>query len=484
MFGFSTATRRRLGHVKYDMPSRGIDKQTSPSHRDVRKHIVTHQQQKTTRQYKIMDEKSALLFLEQAAQESVTRAATYTHATMKSSGHWLTEMRANVSFTSQYIVLRSILGVNPLSEKEKTKFRIWIEAQQHPSGFWGKLPGDQGEEDFSITVEGYWALKMLGVRPEEPHMQAARRYILDNGGLAKVGMTTQLNLALLGLLPWSELPKVPPELMLLPHSGPFFSIFSLACWARTAAIPIIILRHHQPVYHGVVPPDFLDELWTNLQQKRMAFTPPASQLWKEGKYIDLAGGLLDKSLGFMESALRLMPTRSSALAKCVRFILDRLDGGGYGGLWSGNSGAILALLAEGFSIKHPAVVHLINATDQYLWEDHEGLRMQITHGPVWDTGLMGLGLVECGLQTEAMDCKCMSHPSIYPGATTGVNPFHVLRLSTVTLRWFKERQILDVKGDSHLHNPKLKMGGWSFQNCVRSLSISSPIIYVLRLSSS
>jgi squalene-hopene/tetraprenyl-beta-curcumene cyclase len=68
------------------------------------------------------------------------------------------------------------------------------------------------------------------------------------------------------------------------------------------------------------------------------------------------------------------------------------------------------------------VKHVLQAIDQYLWENHEGLRMQVTHGPVWDTGLTALGLLESELQTEAMD---------------------------LTIRWFKDRQILDVRGDCH-----------------------------------
>ncbi|KAF1967978.1 terpenoid cyclases/Protein prenyltransferase [Bimuria novae-zelandiae CBS 107.79] len=137
------------------------------------------------------------------------------------------------------------------------------------------------------------------------------------------------------------------------------------------------------------------------------------------------------SATLFEPGLRLMPTRSSALAVCVRFILDRLDDGRFGAFWASNFGAVLALHAEGFSFKHPAITHLLEVIEKYRWEDEQGLQMQVTHGPVWDTGLMALGLLENGLQTETMD----------------------------------HRQILDVRGDFHKRDQTLARGGWCYQDC-------------------
>jgi squalene-hopene/tetraprenyl-beta-curcumene cyclase len=358
-----------------------------------------------------MDEHVSLMSLEHSAHEAATRAATYAHATMKASGHWLCELRSTVSFTAQYIVLRMILATKPLSRDEKAKFRVWIECQQDNDGYWGLLPKEMGEGHLSTTVEAYLALKLLDVGVNEPHMQAACNYIREGGGVAKVGVTTQILLALLGLVAWSTLPQVPPELMLLPTSGPCFSIYSLAYWARTPAVAIMVLRHHQPVYHGVVSCDFLEELWVDVKDRHTNYNSSLRQLWQNAELAPFLGSMADKTLEFLEPGLRLLPTRSSALASCVRFILDRIDDGGYGAFWETNFCALLALRAEGFSSRHPIIAHLTKAIDKYLWEDSRGLRMQVTHGPVWDTGLMALGLLDTGLQTAAMDCRqsCCYH---------------------------------------------------------------------------
>ncbi|KAL2286226.1 hypothetical protein FJTKL_07031 [Diaporthe vaccinii] len=98
----------------------------------------------------------------------------------------------------------------------------------------------------------------------------------------------------------------------------------------------------------------------------------------------------------------------------------------------------MALHAEGFSTQHLAIQHLLTAVDTCLWEDNYGTRMQVTIGPVWDTALMAMGLLETGLTDSRMD---------------------------LTVRWFKACQILETQGDYRVRNQKLVPGGWPFQYC-------------------
>jgi hypothetical protein len=167
--------------------------------------------------------------------------------------------------------------------------------------------------------------------------------------------------------------------------------------------------------------------------------------------------MADKTLELLEQGLRLLPPRFSALASCVRFILDRVDDGGYGAFLGSDFCALLTLRAEGFSPQHPIITHLTKAIDKYLWEDSKGLRMQFTHGPLWATGLMALGLLDTGLQTAAMDRKQSCCPQHF-----------ILGCSTlsVTIEWFKDHKILSVPGDCHKQNSRLALGGWCYQECV------------------
>lgn len=374
--------------------------------------------------------------LKKSVANAVQLAADYAHHVMRPDGHWLTELRATVGFTAGYICLRKVMGP-PLSEKETAKMLQWIQSQQNVSdGSWGLLPETPG--DVSTTTEGYFALKLLGGPADSDPMQRARSFILAQGGLGKVGVFTQLTLALVGIISWDEMAQVPAELILLPASAPI-SIYAFSYWSRVTAVPIMILRHHKPVYR-VVPEDFLDELHVDLEDKHLRFTPRLSTLWKNGEKGRFCGSLADKALEILEPVLRRMPVaRPYALSCCVRYILDHLDAGGYGAFWNSNFAAVMALHAEGFSTQHPAIQHLLTAIDTCLWEDSYGLRMQVTIGPVWDTALMAMGLLETGLADSRMD---------------------------LTVQWFKSRQILETQGDYRIRKQNPAPGGWAFQYCV------------------
>lgn len=383
--------------------------------------------------------------LQTSASNAVQLAADYAHHAMKPDGHWLTELRGTVCFTAEYICLRKIIGP-PLSEEETDMMRRWIQSQQNLSdGSWGLLPNRPG--DVSTSTEGYFALKLLGVPVEDAQMKHARDFIVSHGGLGKVGIFTQITLALLGIIDWEEMAQVPAELILLPASAPV-SIYAFSYWARVTAVPIMILRHHRPVHRNVVADGFLDELYEDPTDKHLRFTPSLGTLWRDGEMGRFCGSLADKALGLLEPVLRWVPfTRSNALSCCVRYILDRLDEGGYGAFWNSNFASVMALHAEGFSTKHPAIQHLLKAIDTCLWKDNEGIRMQVTIGPIWDTSLMAMGLLETGLADERMD---------------------------LTVQWFKSKQILDTQGDYRVRNRGLVPGGWAFQYCVSSLPPCRP----------
>lgn len=383
-----------------------------------------------------MAENTDSVNLQTSASRAVKLAADYAHHTMKPDGHWITELRATVCFTAEYICLRCIMGP-PLSPLETNEMRRWTEAQQDTGdGSWGLAPGCKG--DLNTSTEGYLALRLLGVPTEEEHMKRARDFILSTGGLNKVGVATQLTLALLGLVSWDDMAHVPAELILMPRATPL-NIFAFSYWSRVTAVAIMMLRHYRPV-HRIVPDDFLDELYMDPTDRRLHFTPPLRTLWKNGETGRFCGSLADKVAGLTEPVLiRLPGVRSYALSQCASYIIQRLDEGGYGSFWNSNFAAIFALHAHGFSTKHPVLRHLIRTVDISLWKDHDGIRMQVTIGPVWDTALMALGLLETGLCDERMK---------------------------LTAQWYKAHQILEIRGDAHGKNRKLVPGGWPFQYCV------------------
>lgn len=139
---------------------------------------------------------------------------------------------------------------------------------------------------------------------------------------------------------------MPPELVLLPASSPI-NIFAFSYWARVAAVGIMVLRHHRPVYNSFLPEDFsLNELSPDLSDKKLRFTPSMGKMWASGETGRLLCSLGGKVLGLLGPVLRrALLTRRYALAQCMQFILQRLDEGGYGSFWNSNFVTIMAFRA-------------------------------------------------------------------------------------------------------------------------------------------
>lgn len=376
--------------------------------------------------------------LEGSAADCVKRAAAYAHATMKPDGHWLMELRANVHFTAEYVCLRLIVGPPLSDDDENAKLRRYFLSQQNGDGSWGLAPHWPG--DVSTSTAGYFALKLLGLDVADVNMQKARAFILRAGGASRVGVTTQIMLALFGLVRWDDMAQVPAELMLMPKASPL-NVFAFSYWSRVAAVAIMVLRHHQPVYPlpGGASTDFLDELHVNPADKALRYTPPLGKLWRNSEYARFAAHLLDKAgeLAY-EPWIKSSMVRKWSLKACVRYIVDHIEpSAGYGSFWNSNFTGLVALLCEGFKVEHPTVQCLLQAMNDSRWEDEKGgIRMQVTIGPVWDTCLMGLGLLECGAADSRMD---------------------------LTVQWLKEHQILTTGGDYKSMRPSLPPGGWPFQ---------------------
>ncbi|TEA18327.1 Squalene--hopene cyclase [Colletotrichum sidae] len=384
-----------------------------------------------------------------SATQCVKQAAEHAYSQMKPDGHWYLEVRSSISFTVQWICIRQIVGP-AVSPEEADKFRKWLLSQQNDEdGSWGLAPAvHDWAGDVSTTVEAYFGLKLLGTPVESKAMRKARAFILRNGGVARVGVLTQLVLALFGIVAWKDMAQVPAELMALPAGLSPVNIYSFSYWSRVSAVPVMLLKHHQPIFSlSVVGSDgeevlgatFLDEVFVNPLERRLTSIPELSTLWREGQLGRLACTIIDKAASVVEPLLKRSMLRKHCLDQCVQYIVNHLDAGGFGSLTISNFLCVVGLHASGFPASHPVMGHLTRAMQDALWEDDDGLRMQVTIGPVWDTALMTLGLLETGLADGRTD---------------------------KSIKWFKDHQILKTHGDYVVTNPRASLpGGWSFQYC-------------------
>lgn len=370
------------------------------------------------------------------ARVSLQQAVEFSLDNQKPDGHWVAEVSADVTFTSEYVMFKYAMGLDLKGDEDA--LRRWLLQDQNEDGSWGLAPNLPG--NVSTTTEAYLALKILGVSPDDPAMLRTRDFMVRNGGVAKVRFFTRFFLTTFGLFPWSAIPQMPAELILMPTSSPL-NIYTLSSWARSTLIPILVVRHHEPLYalpNGLSPNnDFLDELWCDPGNKNVPFAPPLSSLFWECDFFQFGFTAVDKIIARL-GGLKHFPLRGLARRKCVDWLLEHQESAGdWAGFFPPMHGSIWALILEGFPLNHKAVRLGLEALERLSITDARGKRIAPTVSPVWDTALMVNALCDAGVGEDVRIQKAVN--------------------------WVKDRQLLGPQGDWRIYSPNKQAGGWSFE---------------------
>jgi squalene-hopene/tetraprenyl-beta-curcumene cyclase len=358
------------------------------------------------------------------------------------AGWWRGELQTNVTMDAEDMLLREFLGIRRGPETERSA--AWIRSQQRADGTWANFHGGPGE--LSTTIEAYWALRLAGDEPEDPHMRVAAQFIRREGGLEHARVFTHLWLALFGLWSWEHVPALPPEVVLLPAWVPL-NVYDFACWARQTIVALSLVKAHRPVR----PLPFgLDEL----------HAPGAAADPRRARRIrrptSRRAGLLTRLDRLLRAYERhpLRPLRRLAIARAERWILDRQEAdGSWGGIQPPWVYSLIALRLCGYPLDHPVIQRGLEGLERFMVEDRgeemepprhdvgapagESRRLEACQSPVWDTALAALALSDAGLPGE--------HPAIVRAA-----------------EWLLGEEVTQ-KGDWSVARPALQPGGWAFE---------------------
>ena len=375
-----------------------------------------------------------------AANAALAQAFEFVDGAMHDDGRWCGEMKSNVTITTEYIFLLQAIGLRDKLDQEALS--RYIRSEQSDDGSWALAPGLPG--DVSTTVEAYLALKLLGhTNCDCSAMDAAKKYILTvGGGVEKVRVFTRIFLATFGLFPWSSVPQLPPELILLP-SWALINIYKLSSWARSTIVPLCVLCHHRPIYalpNGISPNNnFLDELWIDPENKSLPYGKLFGDMISRMDFVALTFSVMDRVLCCVDRLRYVSPLRKAALDQCMAWILSHQEASGD---WAG----ILALYVEGYGLADSPLRPALEAMERFAWQDEHGKRIQACVSPVWDTVLMSISLAD--------------------SKATVVNDKMRDRLNWLLdrgLEWIKARQILGDEGGWRVYRPRLSPGGFSFE---------------------
>ncbi len=367
-----------------------------------------------------------------AVDSAIERAQEALLGSQAPDGHWLGELEANTTITSEYLLFCHLTG--RVEREREQKIVTYLRREQLPDG--GFSIYFKGPANLSATIKAYFAMKAARVPVDDPAMVAARTRILAMGGLPEADVFTKILLALFGEYDWTGIPAMPVEIMLLPRWS-YFNLLEVSYWSRTVIVPLLILMDAKPVT-PVEGGCGLDELWLVPRARaslRFHRVPrpfsPKTFLWK-----NFFIGVDDCLKGWERLGPR--PFRARAVDAARRWLEERLAvPGGLGGIFPAMTNAVLALRALGYPEDHPLIRGQIKEIEALGVESATSLHYQPCVSPVWDTALAVNALIESALPAD--------HPQLQRAA-----------------EWMMDKQIT-VPGDWHAKRPHVPPGGWPFQ---------------------
>jgi squalene-hopene/tetraprenyl-beta-curcumene cyclase len=363
-----------------------------------------------------------------AVDMAVDRAAAALTAAQRPDGHWVFELEADCTIPAEYVLLRHYLGepVDALLEAKIGRYLRRIQSLTHDG--WGLFHA--GGFDVSASVKAYYALKMIGDDPQAPHMERARTAILAAGGAAAVNVFTRIQLALFGAGPWSTVPTMPPELILLPRWFPIH-LSKMSYWARTVVVPLLVLCALKPVARNAKGIK-VDELYTG--EAVRAGTKAADPKWLWTKGFNALDRLLKAGDGLWPTKLR-----QRAIRACEAWVVERLNGeDGLGAIYPAMANSVMMFDLLGYAPDHPARAIARQSVENLLVVKEDEAYCQPCVSPVWDTALAAHAMLEAGGEAN-------------------------IASADAALDWLKPRQVLDVAGDWAEERPDVRPGGWAFQ---------------------
>ncbi|MFC3126063.1 squalene--hopene cyclase [Pseudoroseomonas globiformis] len=355
----------------------------------------------------------------------IARAAEALRRHQQPDGHWIFELEADATIPAEYILLRQYLA-EPDDPELEARIGRYLRRIQGTHGGWPLFQG--GAFDISASVKAYFALKMIGDSPDAPHMVRARDAILAVGGADRSNVFTRILLAQFGQIPWSRVPAMPVEMILLPRWFPVH-LSKMSYWARTVVVPLLVLQAlRKPARNprGVT----IAELFRPGARKGLMRTHQHRGWWVFFNGLDFV----------LQKAEPAWPRgqRGRAIQRCVDFVTERLNGeDGLGAIYPAMANSVMMFDALGFGPGHPGRAIARRSIEKLLVVKEDEAYCQPCVSPVWDTALASHAMMEAlGDDDEA--------------ARRGLD-------------WLKPRQELEVRGDWAELRPDVRPGGWAFQ---------------------
>ncbi len=324
----------------------------------------------------------------------IEAARNFLFSQQHEDGYWCGELEADTTLESDYIAIHTLLGTGNRRRMEQAIPEIL--RHQNGDGGWPIFHG--GPSNINASVKAYFALKLMGYKPDHPVLAHARECILGMGGVTECNTFTKIYLCYLGQYDWEAVPAVPPEIVLFPNWF-WFNLYEISSWSRAILVPLSIAYAKKPFKK--VPPEMgIDELFIGGRHGKHLHLKWSSKKisWRNFFLV------LNRMTHFYER-LHIRPLRKPALKKAERWMLERFEmSDGLGAIYPAILNSIVALRCLGYSADDPQVIRALDEFEKLGIEesgipDHSEptFRMQPCMSPVWDTAYAVFALGESGV---------------------------------------------------------------------------------------
>jgi squalene-hopene/tetraprenyl-beta-curcumene cyclase len=365
--------------------------------------------------------------LEAAAEAAMQAAAGRLETLQAEDGHWCSELTADTTLESDYILFQLWLypptsgAWEPVTRPLIDKAARSILDRQLPDGGFNICVG--GPSEVSASVKAYFALKLAGLATDDSRMSSLRRRILELGGIQAANSYVKVNLSLFDLYPRQYCPSIPPEVVLLP----FHLLYQMSAWTRAIVVSLSIVHAANP--RRPLPAGFhLDEIWLP------GATPDFRR--KESRF-GWHNALLavDRILKWWERS-GSKALRRKAIKRAEAWMVERLQhSDGLGAIYPPMMYSVMALDVLGYPADHPLRVEALRQFNRLMVDDGERFFFQPCFSPVWDTAIAAYALS----QVDG------SRRSLKNGAD-----------------WLLRHEIRR-KGDWSVKRPHTEPSGWAFE---------------------
>ena len=290
--------------------------------------------------------------------------------------HWPSDYGGPLFLLPGLVIAYEITG-EQLSSSQRTRMTTYLRNVQNEDGGWGLHVA--GASTVLGTALNYVALRLLGADSQDQSCTRARTRLHTLGGAEGIPTWGKFWLAVLGVYRWEGINPLPPELWILPRALPMHP-GNLWCHTRAVFLPMSFIYGHR--YTGPET-DIVRAL------RREMFTTPYDSIdWASLRStiapVDVYTPHSTALKAFNEVCLcyeRRPSTRLRQRAlRRVKQIMDSEDQAS-AFLTIGPVSKTIQMLAHWFDDPQGRSFRKhLTRVDDYLWDGHDGLKMQGYNG--------------------------------------------------------------------------------------------------------